>query len=99
MVYNYTEEAVRRILPDVLKEYTRNNPGVCTCARCQEDILALSLNQLPPHYVATDEGTIFTKVGFDQIGGKAQVVAAITNAIKRVAANPRHKNPISGSTE
>lgn len=52
--------------------------------------MALALNQLPPHYVVSDEGTIYTKVNFDQIGGKAQVIAAITNAIKQVAANPRH---------
>jgi len=90
MVYNYTEEAVKRALPEVLKDYVKNHPETCTCQKCQEDILALTLNQLPPHYVATDEGTIFTKVSFDQIGGKAQVVAAITNAIKRVAENPGH---------
>lgn len=91
MIYNYTEVAVKQALPEVLKEYIKNNPETCTCPRCQEDILALTLNQLPPHYVATDEGTIFTQVSFDQIGGKAQVVAAITRAIQQVAANPRHK--------
>ncbi|SHI71967.1 late competence development ComFB family protein [Desulfofundulus thermosubterraneus] len=90
MIHNYTEVVVQRFLPEVLKEYAKNNPGTCTCIRCQEDIMALALNQLPPHYVVSDEGTIYTKVNFDQIGGKAQVIAAITNAIKQVAANPRH---------
>ncbi|OAT81364.1 late competence development ComFB family protein [Desulfotomaculum copahuensis] len=90
MVHNYTEEAVRRALPDVLQEYRLAHPDTCDCQRCREDILALSLNQLPPHYVASNEGTIFTKVSFDQIGGKAQVIAAITNAIKTVSAHPRH---------
>lgn len=90
MVHNYTEEAVKRALPDVLQEYLQTHPDTCTCQRCREDILALTLNQLPPHYVASDEGTIYTKVSFDQIGGKAQVVAAVTNAIKQVSAHPRH---------
>ncbi|WP_027717288.1 late competence development ComFB family protein [Desulfovirgula thermocuniculi] len=91
MIFNYTEVAVKQALPEVLKEYIKNHPGTCTCQRCQEDILALTLNQLPPHYVATDEGTIFTQVSFDQIGGKAQVIAAITRSIQQVAANPRHE--------
>ena len=91
MVYNYTEDAVRRMLPDVLKDYLKKNPQVCTCDICRDDIMALALNQLPPHYVASEEGTIYTKVGFDQIGGKAQVVAAITRAIEQVSSKPRHK--------
>lgn len=91
MVYNYTEDAVRRMLPDVLKDYLLKNPQICTCDICRDDIMALALNQLPPHYVASEEGTIFTKVSFDQIGGKAQVVAAITRAIEQVSSKPRHK--------
>lgn len=90
LVHNYTEVAVRRALPDILREYVKSHPETCTCHRCQEDILALALNQLPPHYVASDQGTIYTEVSFEQIGGKAQVVVAITNAIKKVAANLRH---------
>lgn len=91
MVYNYTEEAVRRMLPEVWKDYLKTNPQTCTCDLCRDDIMALALNQLPPHYVASEEGTIFTSVSFERIGGKAQVVAAITRAIAQVAQKPRHK--------
>ena len=90
MVYNYTENAVRQMFPDVLKDYRKKNPDICTCDLCRDDIMALALNQLPPHYVASEEGTIFTKVSFDQIGGRAQVVAAIAKAIEQVSRNPRH---------
>lgn len=91
MVHNCTEEAVKRILPGVLKDYLKTHPRTCNCDLCQEDILALSLNQLPPHYVASEQGAIFPEVSFDQIGGKAQVIAAITRAINQVSENPRHK--------
>lgn len=91
MVYNYTENAVRRMLPEVLKDYLKTRPRTCTCDRCKDDITALALNQLPPHYVASEEGAIFTSVSFEQIGGKAQVVAAITGAIEQVTKKPRHK--------
>ena len=91
MVYNYTENAVRRMLPEVLKDYRKTNPQMCACDLCREDIMALALNQLPPHYVVSEEGAIFTSVSFEQIGGKAQVVAAITRAAALVAKKPRHK--------
>ncbi len=91
MVYNYTEEAVRRILPDIIRDYLKTHPHICTCDLCKDDIMALALNQLPPHYVVSDRGTIFTQVSFDQIGGKAQVVAAITRAIEQVSNKPRHQ--------
>ncbi|MFA5384252.1 MAG: late competence development ComFB family protein [Eubacteriales bacterium] len=88
---NYTEEAVRRIMPGVLNEYAKSNPGTCTCSICQDDILALTLNELPPHYAASLAGEIFTEVGLEQIGGKAQIVSVIINTIKRVSDKPRHK--------
>lgn len=88
---NYTEEAVRRIMPSVLKEYLKNNPGTCTCSICQDDILALTLNELPPHYAASLAGEIFTEVGLELIGGKAQIVTVITRTMKKVSEKPRHK--------
>ncbi|HAU32404.1 MAG TPA: competence protein ComFB [Desulfotomaculum sp.] len=88
---NYTEEAVRRIMPGVLKEYLKSNPGTCTCSICQDDILALTLNELPPHYAASLAGEIFTEVSLDLIGGKAQIITVITRTIKQVSEKPRHK--------
>ncbi len=78
-------------MPGVLNEYLKNNPGVCTCSICQEDILALTLNELPPHYAVSLAGEIFTEVSLELIGGKAQIVSVITKNIKRVSNNPRHK--------
>lgn len=90
MLCNCTEEAVRMLLPDVLREYAQKNPGTCTCERCRDDIMALALNSLPPHYVVTDKGSILTKVNFERIGGRAEVIAALIKAIKIVKENPRH---------
>ncbi|MBC7105751.1 MAG: late competence development ComFB family protein [Firmicutes bacterium] len=90
MLRNYTEVAVAEMLPRVMEEYKRRNPDVCDCARCLEDIMAIALNRLPPRYVVTDAGTIYTNVIFDQIGGRAEVTAAILHGIKIVSAHPRH---------
>ncbi|GAB6180964.1 hypothetical protein JCM14036_22830 [Desulfotomaculum defluvii] len=90
MIKNYTELAVEDMLDDVLNKYAEKNPGTCTCARCRLDIMAITLNNLPTRYVVTDKGGIYTKVDIEQIGGKAQIVAAIINSIKAVQKNPRH---------
>ncbi len=88
---NCTEEAVKRVLPGILKEYLKSSPGTCTCDICQEDIIAMTLNELPPHYAVSLAGEIFTDVGLELIGGKAQIVSVITKNIKKVSDKPRHK--------
>jgi len=90
MILNYPELAVQELIDEVLKEYAQNNPHTCNCERCKNDIMALALNNLPPKYVVTDHGNILTKAIYDQVGGKAQVVAALTAAIQKVQKNPRH---------
>lgn len=90
MIKNYIELAVEEMLDDLLSKYAEKNPGTCSCTRCRLDIMAIALNNLPTRYVVTDKGSIFTKVSMEQIGGRAQVAAAILNAIKIVQKNPRH---------
>ncbi|MFZ5634161.1 MAG: late competence development ComFB family protein [Bacillota bacterium] len=90
MIKNYAEVAVEQLFGGLLKDYLKKNPGTCTCEKCREDMKALALNSIPPHYVATDKGTIIKQVSFDLIGGKAQMASAILTAIKTVGANPRH---------
>lgn len=90
MIVNYPEVAVRTLLDEVLENYARTNPGTCKCPRCRDDIMALALNNLPVKYVVSERGTIITHVIYEHIGGKAQVIAAITAAIQKVKNNPRH---------
>ncbi|ABO50324.1 conserved hypothetical protein [Desulforamulus reducens MI-1] len=90
MIKNYIELAVEDMLDDVFIKYAAKNPGTCTCPRCRLDVMAIALNNLPTRYVVTDEGGIYTKVAMEQVGGRAQVVAAILNGIQIVQKNPRH---------
>lgn len=91
MLKNYAEVAVEEVFEGLLKDYLKSNPGTCVCDSCREDMKALAMNNIPPHYVSTDKGTIFKQVSFDLIGGKAQVTSAIISAIRAVGANPRHR--------
>lgn len=90
MIINCTEIAVREIFPEVIDSYRKRQLPVCTCQRCLDDIVALALNYLPPHYVATEKGEIITNVDFQKIGGRAEVFIQICHAIKRVSEFPRH---------
>ncbi|CCO07105.1 late competence development ComFB family protein [Desulforamulus hydrothermalis] len=90
MIRNYIELAVEQMLDDVLKKYAEKNPDTCTCPRCRLDVMAIALNNLPTRYVVTDEGGIYTKVAMEQVGGRAEIIAAILNAIQIVKNNPRH---------
>ncbi|GAB6157453.1 hypothetical protein JCM39194_06530 [Desulfotomaculum varum] len=90
MIRNYIELAVEQMLDDVLKKYAEKNPDTCTCPRCRLDVMAIALNNLPTRYVVTDEGGIYTKVAMEQVGGRAEITAAILNAIQIVKNNPRH---------
>jgi len=88
MVKNYTEIAVDEVFDDVLAGFLQQRPDMCTCPRCRDDIKALALNSLPPRYVATDKGEIFTKVAFDLVGGKAHIIAALWKAMEQVWRKP-----------
>lgn len=91
MIKNYAEVAVEEMFDRLLNEHLNKYPDTCTCEQCREDMKALALNNIPPHYVVTEKGAILKQVVFDSIGGKAQVTSAILNAIKTVGASPRHR--------
>lgn len=54
MLTNVTEEIVRSFVRILMSgpEYQT----FCKCAQCEVDIIALSLNTLPAHYVTTEKG-------------------------------------------
>lgn len=83
---NYMEEAVERTIEEILAR----RDDVCKCDRCKMDIKALALNHLPPKYVVTDRGYVYTKVNELESQFKADMTVAATNALKVVRDNPRH---------
>lgn len=82
IVVNLMEMAVLEKLGDVLGRFK-----CCRCDKCQKDIVALSLNKLPPKYTVINEGQPVPDL--DQ-QTKAQVLTALIQAVIKVRANPRH---------
>jgi len=83
---NYMEEVVDRTIGEILAP----RDDICKCERCILDIKALALNNLPPKYVVTDIGYVYTKVNELESQFKADITVAVTNAMKIIRKNPRH---------
>jgi len=83
---NLMEDAVFQAIKDTLKEY-----DYCDCEKCQLDIAAISLNQLPPRYVVTDKGDSYARADFLDLQNYLDVLSTVISAAKTVANRPHHK--------
>jgi len=63
---------------------------MCKCEKCKLDIMALALNRLPPKYVVTEKGRIYTKLAELELQFKADVIRELTKAVEVVKNNPQH---------
>ncbi len=84
-IKNYMEEIVFGQMKEVL-----NDINVCTCDKCILDIAAIALNDLPPKYIVTEKGELYSKLNTLSQQFEVDVVAAITKAAVLVKRKPRH---------
>jgi competence protein ComFB len=62
----------------------------CNCKKCRNDIIAISLNTLPSHYVTTEDGR---KMVFEQLNtqeNRTWINKRIISAIHLVGKYPKH---------
>lgn len=62
----------------------------CQCSKCRNDIISLSLNTLPSHYVTSEEGR---KMIFEQLNtleNRKWINKRIIQAIHTVGKYPKH---------
>lgn len=85
IIKNYMEDCVIDMMEEVMK-----GMNVCTCEKCQMDIAAIALNSLPPKYVVTRKGQLFTKLSVLQQQFDVDIISAITKAAVIVSKKPRH---------
>ena len=85
LMKNYMEEIVLSALDDILKDI-----NMCKCDKCKLDIAAKALNDLPPQYVVTQKGEMYSKVNNLRIQFEVDVISAITKAAILVKRNPSH---------
>jgi competence protein ComFB len=85
-IQNYMEDVVQDELEVLLAE--RDN--ICKCQKCKYDMMVMALNRLPPQYVITNRGRLYTKLTEQEAQFKADVVKELTRAILKVSRNPQH---------
>ena len=90
MILNYTEIVVKELFEETLNFYIKKTGVICTCKMCRDDILASTLNCLPPHYVTSQTGMVIMKATFNVATNRQQVISTIIEAIYRVSKKPNH---------
>lgn len=84
-IKNYMEEIVYNLMKEVLSDIK-----VCACEKCLMDIAAIALNDLPPKYIVTERGELYSKINALRQQFEVDVISAITKAAVIVKRNPRH---------
>jgi competence protein ComFB len=85
-IYNYMELVVADELEKLLDEIE----DICKCKKCRLDMMVCALNRLPPKYILSDKGRMFTKLQESDVQAQADVIKELTKAIIRVTKNPQH---------
>jgi competence protein ComFB len=82
---NYMEDCVADMMQSVLTDV-----NCCSCERCRLDIMAYVLNKLPPKYVVTRKGHLYTKLSAIQTQFDVDIVSSIAQAAALISTRPRH---------
>lgn len=85
-IYNYMEF----IVSDELEKLLISIEDICKCQKCKLDINAFALNRLPPKYIVSEKGRIYTKLDEQNVQFRVDVIREITKAILYVSKNPKH---------
>ncbi len=85
-IVNISEILVKQKLTELLEK-----SDCCKCHTCYLDMLAIALNNCPPHYVNTLQGELFVKIDSTQRQMNVDLDVIITKAIETVKNNPNHK--------
>lgn len=84
-VTNHMEICVDSVLSGLLKK-----TNACSCQKCANDVKAFALNNLPPKYIVTSKGLLYTKLSELQQQFEVDIMTAITKGVEIVSKNPRH---------
>lgn len=84
---------LRNVMEDVITEKLEaviDTLECCKCDRCKMDIVAYTLNHVPPKYALTDEGKIMSLLSINDQQIDADLTKVIVQASKIVAEKPHH---------
>lgn len=80
---------MEEVVKDRVSEYMQTSSG-CRCSDCRLDMIAMILNKLPPHYVRSDKGALYSKLSEFNPQWEVDLIVALEEAAKVIAKSPRH---------
>ena len=85
-LHNYTEKVVKDVLAEILTKIG----DFCKCEKCQFDMMAIALNNLPTQYYVSDKGEVFSKLAATYVEMRTKVITEVTKAAMQVQRQPHH---------
>lgn len=67
-----------------------HSASMCCCERCRADVMALALNKLPPRYVVSVGGDVYSHFQAMSVQTQVNITTAIVSAIRIVRESPHH---------
>lgn len=64
--------------------------GTCCCDHCMVDVMAYTLNHLPPKYVVMSKGEMIPKLTFYEVQHSSDVTTQLMRACEVVSKSPHH---------
>ena len=86
MLKNFMEDVVE----DLVNKLWKEDIDICKCNKCKNDVMALSLNKLPPKYFSSDKGNVWAKLLYSDNQKMTDVMKAVAESMKIVNQNQRH---------
>ena len=82
---------MERVVDELLDELLREEPEVCRCEHCMDDMRCIALNALSPKYVSSEKGALFSKINNSMAQQRTiDSRVACINAIEFVKSHPHH---------
>lgn len=85
LYHNIMENIVLRYVDEAMAA-----GGGCTCELCKADVIAHTLNRLPPRYVRTEAGRMLVEISSYDTQFRADILAALAESVRLIRENPHH---------
>jgi competence protein ComFB len=83
--------ALEEVVLSTFRALREQDADFCRCQQCEDDVVLLAMNQAKPRYIGEAPlGAAVTRVALAQDGAKAEIAVLVMDAMKKVAAKPRH---------
>jgi competence protein ComFB len=84
------KNVMEQVVMNVMRRQWENLNMPCSCSVCQDDVLALTLNAIPPRYASNDKGRLIIKVNMMEEQMIADVLRELARASRIVSRKPSH---------